>query len=299
MVLHTQMVHPQGISFLLLLIILVVGILGCADARFKVESTPSGAAVFVNDSAVGNTPWVGNISPGKRTVKIEEHGYLIFSDTFTLQAHWKRNYLAPIFMLGGLSSGIWGISQNNLSIEILGLGIHLVGLGIAAYPDTLLQVKLQKGDSLTEKTLVQEKRKMYPVGMQRFQLPEAKKLSVTDSVCWDQKQRTLWIFDNQKQLQRPFAIDAVQRCDDQSGTSSTRPHFWKFWAAATAISFGIFSTVGYHTAEETLGWLSISALVGATFAWIPWLMIPDNEICERQSDPLATQQWMLQYPCYP
>ena len=43
--------------------------------QLTISSEPSGAAVSIDGAAVGNTPWTGEIAPGRHRIRISLKGY--------------------------------------------------------------------------------------------------------------------------------------------------------------------------------------------------------------------------------
>jgi tetratricopeptide (TPR) repeat protein len=53
--------------------------------QVSISSTPSGAAVMVDGSSVGLSPWIGELAPGSHTVQLAHAGYHLASKQFELK----------------------------------------------------------------------------------------------------------------------------------------------------------------------------------------------------------------------
>jgi|GEM_PF-7100021 len=283
-----------------MLVLALLAFSGCAGAKVNIESTERGASVFVDDSAVGITPWKGFVETGLRRITVEKQGFADYTDTLPIEYSPLRTVVAPLAIAGGLGLtmySIYGAGKPSLLLMDLGLGSELTGLLLI---DFMVDMKI-KAQMHPATGVVASPRTMHYVGNERIQSGGEKKLYHTDSVCFDERRNVLWTHDPKENQQRPFSMSAVQRCDPRKGEKSSRPSYLNVWGASTlGLMVGV---VGYSAADlhssDILPLITGCTLGGALVGWYVWAHIPDLERCEQIEDAVTIRQWAMQNMCYP
>lgn len=100
------------------------------DASLKIESSPSGAVVMVDQITVGKAPWDGRLSLGEHLVEVKANGYFLAKQKVTLERRKQREI--SMLLEPEPDSAAERREARNAKIG-MGLGYGLSGLGLGMF----------------------------------------------------------------------------------------------------------------------------------------------------------------------
>jgi len=289
------------------LVVCTVILSACSRSYLKVETPQPGAAVFVNDSAVGTTPWTGLIDKGPTRMLVEHNGAVLQDTAF--QANSNGQYLWSGLFYGGFTVAMVGYyGFGSAPLLFLGGGVEM---GTALFGRSLMiDHKLSAQDQPAPAARPQPF--LHGTGRQILQLQgktaRADTLIRTDSLCYESRRQTVWTHDAQKNRHLPVAASALSRC--QPGT----PIEWKndpvlpYLLGGAAIGATMFGLMTATLSDESNGSetsplqkFQIGAIwgapIGALMGLYTWSLTPEHERCDELQDSVAFRKWLEEYPC--
>lgn len=304
---YIRVMNSMKMALLSGLVACAMALSACSRSYMKVETPQPGAAVFVNDSAVGTTPWTGLIDKGPARMLVEHNG-TVLQDTAFL-ANSNGQYLWSGLFYGGFTVAMVGYYGFG-SAPLLFLG-GSVEMGTAFFGRSLMiDHKLSAQDQPAP--AARTRPFLHGTGRQILQLQgktaRADTLIRTDSLCYESRRQTVWTHDAQKNRHLPVSASALSRC--QPGTHTQ----WKSdpvlpyllgGAAIGATTLGLITTSlsNESNGSETspLQKFQIGAIwgapIGALMGLYTWNLAPEHERCDELQDSVAFRKWLEEYPC--
>jgi len=287
------------------LAIIPLFLVSCASSNVKVDSPAGHAAVFVNDSAVGLTPWNGRIPLGSTRISVEKNGQVLHDTSFLANNHGQ--ILWHSLVLGGGTLGLGGyLVFNSMPLLLLGASAEMGGILMSSY--LLTDHKIELSGQAPPHGFA-----LYGTGRQTLRkllqdtLGRADTLFRTDSLCYESKRQTVWAYDHAQAAHRPFALKALGRCLPNSETRWVNDPVWPYLGYNSA-AMGLLGAFMGAIAPEMPGnnssrfeQIQILTLVGAgagvLYGFYFWTHSPKHEVCTPMQDPDEFLQWLRQYPC--
>lgn len=280
----------------------------CARSFVRVETENPGAAVFVNDSAMGVTPWKGLINKGPSHMQVERNGSILLDTSFV--ANTNGQYLFNSLFFGGATVGLGGYwLLNSSTLLFMGGGLEM---GMALFGrDVMIDHKLSLNSSMLAPPRAEPF--LHGTGRQTFQILHADSMGRadtlyrTDSLCYESRRQTVWTYDIRNSTHKPIAASALGRCMPGAKTQ------WKndpllpylgYGILSGAITFGIMNGLDDSYANQDLGTaekVKTGAILGGTIGFftglIIWAISDEHERCAPMQDSLEFHKWLEQYPC--
>ena len=278
-------------------VLATVAMLGCSSSFMKVETTTPGAAVFVNDSAAGVTPWVGSIRKDSAHVVIEKNGIVLHDTTFQPNIHGQL--LWGGILTSSLASVSVGYYTHNTPLLVAGLGLELLALMAPSLQiDHTLKIP-QTAPSPHEPPAFWDKAEIAEViQYRRSATKNLDTLYHTDSLCYEPARQALWIYDSAIRARKPLDVKQTKRCLPGSYEFKKKDSPWKYIGAGAFMGATTYSLVPFIVGEEFQTAWTISGLIIGTFSGLAaWGFSPLHVRCEEHQDSLAYQQWLMQRTC--
>ena len=276
---------------------------GCSQALVKVESATPGAAVFVNDSAVGLTHWSGLLNSGPAEIEVERDGVTSLDTTLRIW-HGLGRVLWWGVALGGTTVMEYCYLSGSGTVALLlaGANIGFLTFGSGLMVDHSFHAPLI--------SLLDARKSLPPLHAIPYlylQVKNKDTLVGTDSICWEPKRQTLWTWDHFRDQRHPYAINAINGCVLGS------PQVWERDPLLPAIGVGIAVTTSvfgtwelghpedeYEVKTNTARVKEVAlygVTVGAFMGWFSWAMSPKHQRCEYLQDSIAFRERIAKYPC--
>lgn len=182
----------------------------CAKSFVRVETENPGAAVFVNDSAVGVTPFA---SKGASHMQVERNGSVLLDTSFMANTN-GQSLLSSLFF-GGATVGLGGYwLLNSPTLLFVGGGLEM---GMALFGrNIMIDHKLSLKSSIPAPPRAGPFQ--HGAGRQTLQILHADSMGradtlyKSDSHCYESRRQAVWTYDVRNSTHKAIAVNALGRC---------------------------------------------------------------------------------------
>lgn len=274
-----------------------VAMLGCSSSFIKVETTTPGAAVFVNDSAAGVTPWVGSIRKDSAHVVVEKNGMVLHDTTFQPNIHGQL--LWGGILTSSLASVSVGAYTQSTPLLLAGLGLELLAIMAPTIQiDHTLKITPSATGSQDPLPFWNKTETLEVIQYRRSATQNLDTLYHTDSLCYEPSRQALWIYDSAIRARKPLDVKQTKRCLPGSYEFKKKDSPWKYIATGALMGAATYSMVPLIIGEEFhIIWSIAGSLLGSLTGFTLWRGAPSHVRCEEYQDSLQYQQWLMQRTC--
>ncbi|WP_437930595.1 PEGA domain-containing protein [Sorangium sp. So ce291] len=117
------------------------------DASLRVESTPKGALLMIDDGQVGLTPWEGRLPLGEHVIEVSARGFVSAKQTVQLERRKQRELSVSLERQPDLVAEARAARNRKIGVG-LAYGVGVAGLGVFAVTGGLA---LDRVDDLDER----------------------------------------------------------------------------------------------------------------------------------------------------